>query len=234
MNDERLHGDSDKGNMGNGKQVDTKPILIVSPSMIFTLLHKAAQEKAAAVLNLGNPDDINKIIINTGMSSDGREIGDGTQPGFLQRGKKFEVGIIFQITHFPDLKKVMFKDEPKDEHEKQQRYQLKIQVHDQFRKLATDGIKEYFKWFGNIQGNDIKDDEIEEFDPPPSGDFPEIKNFSLLGFSSKKKIKDEKKDSKKFKTHRDDEVEDVHGDIDKGGFYEPRLGFKYTYRLTYK
>lgn len=118
MNDEKVFNGPNGQRMGLGnKTVDQKPIFTVSPSTIFVKLHHNAQQKALEVINTKNQnvEDINKIIINTALSDNGRTLSktvnastgkDGSikaNLGLFRLSHIYEIGIVFQATKFPNL-----------------------------------------------------------------------------------------------------------------------------------
>ena len=196
-----------------GRLVDKRTLLTLSPQLTFVNLHNAAVEQAAKIVGTNlKKGKLNQFFINTGLSKDGRTISDDVEKVELLKGKnfsryfnagEFEFGIVFMVNYSEDENKM----------------KNNVQA---AKQLALKAINEYFKWFSGDDKNEYTEDDLVEFIPNYENGRVQIDKNRIVTSGD---AKVDKNFYKRFKFNKNN-AKGV-GDKDK-----MLIGFKVGYTLT--
>lgn len=150
----------------------------ITSGNIFTNLHNIAVEHAAKVVHMSaGSGTINQFIINSAICDDGKTIANKEDNSdFTKRfgDGKYEVGIVLECN---DMKNQKLTDKETDQKKIEKDNEKIIE---NTRKLALQGINEYFNWFVG-EKNKFTEGDLVEFVPDYNGGRVQVKNGEIIG-----------------------------------------------------
>jgi hypothetical protein len=197
-----------------GRAVDKRTLLTLSPQLTFINLHNAAVKQAAKIVGTNlQKGKLNQFFVNTGLSRDGRTISDDVEEVEKFSGThidrrifktgEFEFGVVFMVNYSEDEKKM----------------ENNVKA---AKQLALKAINEYFRWFSGDGKNDYSEDDLVEFIPNYENGRVQIKGNQIVTSGGSKV---DKNSYKQFKFNKNNTG--GIGDKDK-----MLVGFKVGYTLT--